>query len=262
MFCASVALIGMFLTPAHQDASKQTNLASTTIPVVLTQTIDASKAKVGDLIEARTIQIVLCPDGTVIPKGTTIVGHLTAVRPFSFDPTPYAVQQPSFIAIHFDKVMNKTAPMELNASLRAAAGRYESADASSPHYLDEKDIVGTMFQIGGDTFTRHEQPVVSHEGDIVGYNKKGGVFAHLLPNEYSSRYSHFQCDGTSTEQSVAMYSASACGLYGFGDIYIADNGDGTDRGTFRLESRRRTVKIEAQSTALLEVVSASGRGSL
>jgi hypothetical protein len=109
--------------------------------------------------------------------------------------------------------------------------------------------------IGGDSYRADETPITTQGGDIVGYNRKDGVFARLLDSEYSSRYSHFQCEGSGeTEQAVAIFSPSACGLYGFQDVYMADDGLGKEVGTFRLESRRHTVKLYAQSTALLQII--------
>jgi hypothetical protein len=60
------------------------------------------------------------------------------------------------------------------------------------------------------------------------------------------------CYASDTEQSVAIFSASACGLFGFDDIYLAVNGNESG-GTFRLESRHDSVKIYAGSGALLQV---------
>ncbi len=111
-----------------------------------------------------------------------------------------------------------------------------------------------MVQIGGDTFRPNEAAVFSSQGDIVAYNRKGGVFARLSPGEYRSRYSHIQCEGTSSEEPVALFSASACGLYGFKDVYLADNGTGEQLGTCRLESRRHSVKLYKASTALMQIM--------
>jgi len=62
-------------------------------------------------------------------------------------------------------------------------------------------------------------------------------------------------DGTATEQPVAIYSANACGLYGFVQTYMAHMGKTAPLGTVQLESRRHTVTLYARSTALLQVIS-------
>ena len=104
-----------------------------------------------------------------------------------------------------------------------------------PRHTDESDTVGTNVQIGGDSFSPLQKEVRSEEGDIVGYNRRQGVFARLQSNSYSSRYSSFRCHATDTEQSVGIFSASACGAYGLDTIYILSNGsDG--KGSFSLAS--------------------------
>jgi hypothetical protein len=256
--CAAVVLAGVLLLNAPQEGIRKAVPAPTAIPVVFTRAIDASKANAGDRVVAKTIQVVLLPNGTVLPKGAAVLGHVTGAHAFSFDPTPYAIQQPSFLSIHFDSIVTKDAVVRVSVSVRALANSVESEEAGAPHGVGEGDAVGTRIQIGGDTFSPLAKPVVNPQGDIVGYNRRNGVFAHLLPAVYTSRYSHLTCDGTDAEQSVAIFSASACGLYGFADVYMTENGNSEDQVTFRVESRRHTVKLYGQSTALLLVTTFRG----
>jgi hypothetical protein len=258
---ASVILGGSLFFSAPQEGMGKAFPSSTAIPVVFTQSIDASKAKVGDAVTAKTIQIVSLPDGSKLPKGATVLGHVTAAHAFSFDPTPYAAQQPSFLSVQFDRVVLKGATIPVSVSVRAMANSIESEEASKPRHTNDTDSVGTMVQIGGDTFSPLETAIFNSEGDVVAYNRRNGVFARLLPAEYASRYSHLTCDGANAEQSVAIFSASACGLYGFDSVYMTENGANKDQDTLRLESRRHTVKVYAQSAALLQVVILSGSNS-
>jgi hypothetical protein len=256
VLAVAVAVVGGLLLVASQQVRAQEQSASpTVIPVIFTHSIDASKAKVGDIVTAKTLQAVKLPDGTEVAKGSTITGHVTVARPFKFDSTDYAVQQPSILAIHFDRLTIKGgSPSNTNLSVRAMASRLSSQDAMTPHRLDETDAVGTMVQVGGDSYSPLAKPVVSPDDDIVGYNRHSGVYARLLSAEYTGRFSHFACDANSTEQAVSIFSASACGLYGFADVYMTDDGRGNEPGTFRLESPRHTVKLYGQSTALLQTM--------
>jgi hypothetical protein len=45
--------------------------------------LDSKKAKVGDAVVLKTMQKVQTSDGTVIPKGTRLVGHVTQVQAYS-----------------------------------------------------------------------------------------------------------------------------------------------------------------------------------
>jgi hypothetical protein len=226
--------------------------ASTAIPVQFTRTLDAGKAKPGDAVVAKTMQIILLSNGQVLPKGASVMGHVVASRPFTFDPTPYAVQQPSYLSIHFDKINAKSLETPLNVYVRALADTFESSDASYPHRLGDSDSgLGTMDQIGGDHYSPIGKRLLTSEDDVVGYVRKHGVFARLISNEYVDQYASFRCDSTAQEQSVSIFSPSACGLYGFDSTYMPDNG--MKSGNFRLESRHHTVKLSAGSAALLEV---------
>jgi hypothetical protein len=244
-----------------RKATGTTNPSSTTIPVTFTQTLDAAKAKPGDQVSLKTAQEVKLESGKVLPRGTVLVGHVTEARPFTFDPTPYAAQQPSRLAIEIDKIVTSEGETTILVLVRALTSTLESNEAKSPHYTDDTDHVGTMILVGGDaSYYPFGKEVTNRDGDIVGYHKKDGVFARLISSEYHSRYSSFSCEGSSTEQAVWIYSPSACGLYGFDDMYLVENGFGTKSGMFRLESRHHTVKLFANSTALMQVISFSEPG--
>jgi hypothetical protein len=250
------AVLGAFLfAGAHRASAQSQTAASTTIPVVFTHGVDASHARAGDVITAKTMQAIRLPNGPVIPKGATVLGHVADARPFTFDSTDYAVQQPSVLAIHFDKVLTKESEAKLVTAVRALAGWSDSESAMRPQATDEHDIVGTVYLIGGDSYRADERTVTTADDDIVGYHRKGGVFARLLDSEYSSPYSHFDCPGSGeTEEAVSIFSPSACGLYGVSEAYLADNGLAKEPGTFRLESRKRTVKLYSHSAALLQIL--------
>jgi hypothetical protein len=212
--------------------------SETALPVVFTHTIDSGKAKAGDVVTAKTMQVVVLPNGEQLPKGSLVTGHVVEVRSFKFDETPYAAQQPSYLAIQIDHVGNEP----VTTSLRAMATALAAQEALMPHRTDESDSLGTMVMLGG----AHYSPIAKRvtdgpDDDIVGYNKKQGVFARLLPGGAA-------CAGTQTEQSVAIFSPNACGLYGFVGEYLS-----AEKGTFRLESTHRTVSIRSGSAALLQV---------
>ena len=225
-------------------AQSQVLPQSTAIPVRFEHSIDTKKAKVGDVVTAKTIQEVPLPGGKSIAKGALLVGHVAALDAFRFDQTPYAHQKPSMLSIHFDKLQTGDAAIPVNLSVRAIASTIDSREAGYPHGIDETDHVGTMTLIGGRTFSPLDKMIQSEDGDAIGYNRRTGVFARLIPSG--------SCNGTNTEQSIAIFSPDACGAYGFGGDYLADNGrDGS--GTFTLALRGHSVKLYAGSTALLQV---------
>ena len=240
-FLSFLALLG---SVAMVPASRAITLpAQTTIPVIFTHTENAAKAKAGDVVTAKTMQVVVLPNGDQLPKGSMVTGHIVEVRPFKFDDTPYTAQQASYLSIKIDQV-GKDGTGPVVTTVRALADPISTEEALTPHGIDETDHPGTVTLIGG----AHYSPVDKHvtygvDDDVVAYNKKQGVFAHLLPGGAD-------CPGTQTEQSVGVFSPDACGLYGFGSVHLSED---TASGTFRLASTHRTVVLYAGSAALLQV---------
>ncbi len=226
---------------------------STAIPVSFPRTIDAGKIQPGAEVVAKTIQIVTLPGGRSFPKGTEVVGHVTEARAYRYDQAPYAHQKSSYLAIHFDRIQTGNSTIPVNLTVRALADSFESDAAERPHYLDDTDHLGVMIWIGGGEFSPLDKTIKDEDGDAIGYNRKHGVFARLISSGAVMPGSTTGCDGTDTEQSVSIFSPSACGLYGLDATSMPQNG-GDGSGTFRLESRRHSVTIYANSAALLEEV--------
>lgn len=223
----------------------------TAFPVRFVSSVDARKARPGDRVTAKTLQIVILPGGQRLPKGTLLVGHVVDAQPYHFNPEPYARQKASSISIHFDQIVNRELTLPVNLSVRALANRSPSEWAGRPHYLDESDASGTMVLIGGDEFLPLDKTARDDDGDVIAYNRKDGVFARLLPSDDTASKTRLNCGSTSSEQSVAIFSPSACGLYGFGSVSMPHAGR-SGSGTFTLESRGYSIKLYAGSTALLQ----------
>jgi hypothetical protein len=248
--CATAASV-----PAQSQSlpgQSQSLPAATAVPVSFVHTVDAKKAKVGDKVTAKTMQVILLPGGASIDKGTVVVGHVVAVQPFHFDPTPYVHQSPSLISIHFDELHKGDSVIPVSLSVRAIADTEDSRQASYPHSNVDADPVGMMTLIGGTSYSPLDKMIQSDDGDAIGYNRKGGVFARLSASGSSGKGQSIHCEATDTEQSLAIFSPDACGMYGFSGDYILENGqDGS--GTFTLAVRGRSEKLYAGSTALLQV---------
>jgi hypothetical protein len=244
-YSRSLSFLALLGSVALVPASRAITLpAQTTIPVMFTHTENAAKAKAGDVVTAKTMQVVLLPNGNRLAKGSLVIGHIVEARPFKFDDTDYAVQQASYLSIKIDQVVDKSGPSPVVTSVRAMADPLSAREALYPHGIDETDHPGTVTLIGG----AHYSPIDKHvtdgpDDDVVAYNKNQGVFAHLLPGGAS-------CPGTQTEQSVGVFSPDACGLYGFASVHLSED---SGSGIFRLASTHHTVVLYAGSAALLEV---------
>jgi hypothetical protein len=213
------------------------------LPITFTRTVGAAHAKAGDLIEARTSQPIRLSNGLEAPAGTHVTGHVISARAFAYDNTPYAKQVPGTLEIRFDSLDLQGQKIRLHVSLRAMADPVTMShtfESMEPDY----EMDPTLSLIGGDQVRRVEKEIRNSDGDVVGYQKKGGTFAHLIANSSGS----LNCDSSDTEQPTARFSASACGLYGFSDVSLAATG----RSHVALSSTHISPKIWRDSRALLE----------
>jgi hypothetical protein len=216
-----------------------------TLPIAFTETVSASHAEPGDLIQARTTHAVHLMDGRNVPAGSLVTGHVLAARAFVYDKTLYAKQVPGALEIQIDSLHTQGLTIPLHVSLRAMADPLTSWQAQEPRSTD-LDSLSTTTQVGGDLLTPSQKEIVNRNGDVVGYNKKGGEFAHLIANSRGS----LSCDGGDTEQPVSRFSASACGLYGFRGVTLTD----VDSSHIGLASTHSNPQIWKNTTALLETM--------
>jgi hypothetical protein len=230
-------------------AASATLAPQTTLPITFTKTVSANRAKPGDAVVARTTQVVRLSNGQEVRPGAEILGHVVRVQPFVFDKTPYARQAQSVLQIQFDTLLAQGEKIPLHVYVRAIADTFATNDAFEPRFNDADSPYSTT-QVGGDIRTQSQSEIVSPEGDTVAYNKRGGNFAHLIANTGAGGA---RCDGSDTEQPVAIFSASACGAYGFPDIALSTGSD-LNASQFSLSSNRRAPEVRRYSDALLEVL--------
>lgn len=215
------------------------------IPVVFTKTVSAAHARPGDPVQARTTQAVRLNDGRKVPSGALVKGHVLASKAFLYDKTPYARQTPGTLEIQIDSLEAGGQTVPLHVTLRALADPFTSQAAWEAKSTD-LDSLATTTQVGGDLLVPSQSEIRNGDGDVVGYNKKAGQFAHLLAN----RGGAVTCKAGNTEQPVSRFSASACGLYGFGQVSLTSFTD----SHIGLTSSHGSPEIDKHSTALLETL--------
>src|ERR1700733_11167698 len=144
-YSRSLSFLALLGSVAMVPASRAITLpAQTTIPVIFTHTENAAKAKAGDVVTAKTMQVVLLSHGDQLPKGSLVIGHIVESRPFNFDDTSYAAQQASYLSIKIDQVGNQSGSGSIVTSVRALADPISVQEALTPHGIDETDYPGTV----------------------------------------------------------------------------------------------------------------------
>jgi hypothetical protein len=250
--CSSYLLpflvIAVVMSPPVSGSTTIVIPEQTAIPIIFSHTIDSRKAKRGDAVTAKTLQVVELRSGREIPKNSIVLGHVVEVQ------SPRKKGSSSRLSIQFESITAKNETIPIRVSVRALASRNDSYDATTPTGPVGADVLETTTLIGGDYLYVSDKHLYSPGGGVIGENRKNGLFGRLRPAEYHGRHTNVLCGGTDTVQSLAIYSASACGLYGFSDTYMTEAGDEDLSGTFTLECSNAFVRIDGLSTALLQVI--------
>jgi hypothetical protein len=193
-FIATAALIGsVALSPSWGQTAPAPSTASDSNPqrvqAGLLTTVKVTKAKTNDPITAQTVTPLTLKDGTVIPAGSTLLGHVVKAEPDSMD------QHVSSIAVTFDAVeLKKKARLPLNLSVvsamastpAGAAGNNKMVSPSAgplpyDHPLNGQaynvvqdsqklvnNPVGTQSALAGDAASAQGKPTAAHAGSVIG----------------------------------------------------------------------------------------------
>jgi hypothetical protein len=134
-------------TPSTSGAAPQVQSANsfpagTIIPIELSKSVDARKAKVGDKIEARLPADFLAHGKIVIPRETKVFGHVTDVKAHSKE------SPGSKVGIAFDNmVMKKSGEVPIQVVIQAVGRPLQLVD--SPAHMNEGAGVTAATPSGG-----------------------------------------------------------------------------------------------------------------
>lgn len=225
----------------------QTIPPGTVLPVMLNSTLNAKSNKVGRQISGRIMQDVPLPDGQRIPAGSRVVGHIVEVdRP--------AAGSGSRVVFSFDRIVVRGNSISVSTSLRAIASMMAVFEAQLP--TNAIDDYGTSesdwntIQVGGDGVFRGSGKVVAADQVVGTANSAGEVTAKLAA--VPDRGCRASVDGNDREQALWVFSTTACGTYGFGDLGIAHAGRSAPTGKIAFTAREN-VYVRGGSGMLLRV---------
>ncbi len=117
------------------ENSAVSSTATSTMNAALVHPVDAKKNKPGDPVTARTTHASQSPDGTTLPKGTELVGHVTQAQ------SRGKKQSESDLGIVFDKAVLKNGQeVPMNGSIQAIAAAQNTA--STADNIDDGGLGG------------------------------------------------------------------------------------------------------------------------
>jgi len=209
--------------------------SGTVIPVALTSSVSTNDQP-GKTVSARVMQDVPLAGGKTIRAGSRFVGRVLAVK-------PGANGKGAQIFLTFDKLVSERRSEPVTTDLRAIASFVEVEQAQIPPMGPDRGTPQwewTTQLIGGDVDYRGGGPV--KEGrEIVGRPVSNGVLSNLTTSLNGP--CRGAIDQNDRPQALWVFSADACGVYGFPSIAVAHAGRTSPVGEIVLRSDRAKFKI-------------------
>jgi hypothetical protein len=221
----------------------QTNIpVGTILPVRLNATLDAKKARPGQVVTAEVMQEIPLERNSKIKLGAQVVGEVVAV-------TRASGASPAQLALRFGQIKIRGQVTAVRTDLRALASPLEVSQAQVPTPGDHKlpPWFWTVEQIGGDVAYRGGGPV-ARGVETVGTPVPGGILARVTGSPGDG------CEpGNDKPQALWVFSHDVCGVYGLEAVITHDDGMSAD-GKFVLTSKKGNLKLRFGTGLLLQVI--------
>lgn len=209
--------------------------AGSVIPVQLTKSVDAKKAKMGDEVDVRVTQDMKAQSGQVLmPKDTRIVGHVTEVQGRTKE------QKESQLGITFDHaVLKEGGDVPLPASIQAViAPPSQNPDNSGSGAAPSQAPSG-----GNSSAAGGSRPAMSG----------GGGSSPQAPASYPTGGDQ---SGGAANTPNSPITSSTQGVIGISNYKLSTPGDVTQGSSSRgsvVSSEKSNVKLESGTLMLLRV---------
>lgn len=198
------------------------------IPVQLTKTVDAKKAKTGDPIVAKvTMDMTKSTGEVLLPKDTKVMGHITEAQARTKE------QKESQLGIAFDRAILKDGEVPLPMSIQAVI-----APPSNNANGGESDQAASAPPVGGSAAA----PSGGRNGS-AGQTQAGGAPPSALPSEGAAA-----SQGNGARPPI---NGNTQGVVGISNLKL-EPGPSAVQGSV-LSSEKNNVKVESGTMLLLKV---------
>ncbi len=215
----------------------------TILPISLISEINSEKSKAGTLITATVMQDVPLGSGMSLPKGSKVFGHVLDATPRNGSSVEAKV------TFEFDRVQFGARTIPVTTNLRALASMMQVSAARTPKLSSDASSTRDLVQIGGDQES-YGQGAILLDSKVVGTYTSQGTLAYLSPDLGTECRSAIE--GNTRAQAFWVFSAHACGAYGFANLKILHAGRTSPIGRITLVSNGK-VDVGKNSGMLLRV---------
>jgi hypothetical protein len=215
----------------------------TVVAIVLNDTLNSRICRPGQRVVGEIAQEVPLANKRVIRVRSRVFGEVTQVK-----------NGPGMakLGLRFEQIELGNERVAISAWARAVASPLTTASAGKPTNLATSPSAWTVRQIGDDVVYGVGGPVETEMGEVVGKSVPGGVLV-TISNRPGS-----MCEGiplSKTPQASWLFSASACGVYGFRRFGL-ENGTDANAGEILFTKRDKreekpTYLTLPKGTALL-----------
>jgi len=220
--------------PPAQTASAPKIAAGSVIPVQLTKSVDAKKAKMGDEVVAKVTQDMKTQTGEVlVPKDTKVTGHVTEAQARTKE------EKQSELAIAFDHANLKGQDVQLPMSIQAVIGPQNNAN-SAPGGND----AGAAASSGGGS----PSPSANSGRGGMGGSQSSQPSSSAPPPESMPTSSHNTQSGQGAYPPI---NAQTQGVIGVPNVTLSPTQNGTQGAV--MSSEKNNVKLESGTMLLLKV---------
>ena len=204
----------------------------------LAKSVDSKKAKVGDEVTAKTAMDMLNNGQIVIPRGSKIIGHVTAAQPYSKGGS-------ASLGMAFDKlVMKKGQEVPMHAVVQALAKPVENMQAG------QGDDSGGGGGVGGGGMGGSRAPATGGMGRNTGTMGQGGPASGAgYPSGAAAGNDNNAPNGG--QGAYGRLTPNARGVTGYSGVTLGE-GNAT-QGTV-LTSSKGNVHLDSGTQLVLRVV--------
>ena len=237
----AAAFLGAALLFPTPSAAQSALPVGTLLPVSLDHGLNAEKLHSGQTIHARIMQSI---PGTDVHRGAQVVGRVVRV---STQPNG-----PATLELRFDAVESHHRRIPVRTDLRAVASPLEVEFAQIPEEMSSRGLTPETWdtqQIGGDQVYRGGGPVAEYNKPV---GKPVAYGVEATPHPQAGTPCRGEISGNTRPQALWLFSANACGVYGFPNLRIEHAGR-THGGAIVLTGQTGKLNLGGGSALLLRV---------